>query len=240
GLNFNAAKISLASNNYGSLPGKLIMDVISFHGGEYNCYSSVPEGDVLATVECKNYIDAIGEVTSASGAAIKSAQDAFDALSEYLQGLVTNANILREKTREYNLIAADVAAANKVDKLVNALSGTITDDNYEDYLVAYFEYLDIFPRVRKYLTAEAKLLKAVVAYEKANPDVKLSNESMNLYTNGKMAHYLSKNADKNSNKDTTSPLTGKDVNNLMMLFSFISLISAFGFFLVVRRIIKNK
>lgn len=213
GMNESSVNVTFGSCNLGNAqPYNIDLDYVAYHSGSENCYCQVLEGDCRAAEQCESLIDAIGDVSAESGDAIKRAQDAFDALGAYLQGLVSNADSLKRKSEEYNQMASDIVKALKVDVLIDNLSESITEDTYDQYLTAYFEYLDLFPRIRKYVNNSVKLLGAVAAYEKAHPGLNLSNESMNAYTGGRKAHYLSANATSSrtaSDMVLRSPQTGE-------------------------------
>lgn len=225
GMPPDSLNVTLGSYNLGAGPYYLKTDVLAVHDGKKTCYCKVAAGDYAAVKECEELIDAIGTVDKTSGAAIKAAQDAFDSLTEYLQGLVTNATALANKAKEYNRIASDVAAALKLETVINSLSDTISDANYDAYLDVYFDYLDLFPRIRKYVTNSPKLLNAVAAYEAANPGVNLSHEAMNRYTKGENAHYLKEITVKTF---LDVPMTGDKGHNMLIVFAVTLAVSLAG------------
>lgn len=190
GLNVEACHFTYSAYNFGNIPHTSKIDVVSLHSGKDECYCNVEKEDYEATEQCKVLIDAIGTVTAESGAAIKTANDAYDALPNKLKNLVTNRDVLFRATKNFNDIDADAKAAQIVIDAINKLPAKAKKATYEQLIDCYGKYLDLYPRTRKYVTNADKLLKYVAAYEKAHPGVDLKSETVNEYTGGKEAHYL--------------------------------------------------
>lgn len=97
-------------------------------------------------------IDAIGTVTAESGAAIKAARDAFDALTPEQQKKVTNYILLVEAENAYNAIPEIQEAQKAADEVIAKIDaiGTVTADNaaekqaaVEDARAAYDALTDL-------------------------------------------------------------------------------------------------
>ena len=191
GLNTNALYVTYSAYNLGNAqPTTSTIDVVSLHSGEDVCYCNVSEGDYLAAQKCKELIDAIGTVTENSGDAVDAANDAYNALDSRMRNLVTNADVLVRATRDYNNIATDVKNAAIVIDMINRLPSNPQDATYEQLIDCYGKYLDLYPRCRKRVTNVDKLMACVRAYETAHPGIELKLETVNEYTGGKNAHYI--------------------------------------------------
>ena len=122
--------------------------------------------DMALLTDAVDSIDAIGAVTAESGAAIASAREKYDALTDRLKELVSNYSILTEAEEEYALIErAENEKIDRARRLIDAIEAVTLDS--ADTLRAAFEcYFSLSDSGRKQVASEfARLLEKQAAYE---------------------------------------------------------------------------
>lgn len=172
GLDFSASCVTFGMGNMdGNTPANLSVDVLAIHGGTEPCFRSVSQTDADAVEAVIARIDAIGDdITAASKEAIEAARNAYDALPEAVRGLVSNYQTLQDAEASYALIASDLAKAQVVIDLIDAIGTPVTLESRDAIIEALRAYTDLFPRIRAYVTNYDKLMAAREAYEKLDPD----------------------------------------------------------------------
>lgn len=104
--------------------------------------------DMALLTDAVDSIDAIGAVTAESGAAIASAREKYDALTDRLKELVSNYAILTEAEEEYALIErAENEKIDRARRLIDAIEAVTLDS--ADTLRAAFECYFSLSRFRK-------------------------------------------------------------------------------------------
>ncbi len=123
--------------------------------------------------DCKNAINAIGSVTTDSGAAISAARGAYDALTDSGKALVDNYQVLVDAEASYANIWAQVAAqqaeadaqnqANAVIALIDQIGTPVTADSKAKVDAAQNAYNALSDAAKAKVTNKATLDAAVAA-----------------------------------------------------------------------------
>ena len=109
-------------------------------------------------------INAIGTVTENSGAAIKAAREAYDALDSNFRDRVTNSDTLLKAEKQFEQINRE--AAQKVNDLIASL-GTITTASKDTIQQAENAYNALTEDQKKYVTNPSAITQAKEAYQQA-------------------------------------------------------------------------
>lgn len=120
--------------------------------------------DKTAAEAVDKLIDAIGTITLESRKSISAARNAYNSLTEDQKAFVTKLAELENAEKEFaNLVgektANDIAAANEVDLLINAI-GSVTVRSKADIEKARKAYNALTDEQKEYVTKEADLIKA--------------------------------------------------------------------------------
>ena len=121
------------------------------------------EENLAAVQSLIDKINAIGTVTENSGAAIKAARDAYDALDANFRDRVTNSDALLKAEKKFEQINQE--AAKKVNDLIASL-GTITTASKDAIQQAESAYNALTEEQKKYVTNPSAITQAKAAYEK--------------------------------------------------------------------------
>ena len=136
--------------------------------GASNAYCKVTVKDTYGLVKLMQKIDAIGEVTLDSEAAIQEARTAYEALPEEVKARVSNYNILTEAEASLQNLKDEITAVmNKIDAI-----GTVTLDSETAIQEARMAYNELSDAQKARVTNLATLTTAEQTLEKLKGDAK--------------------------------------------------------------------
>lgn len=144
---------------------------------------SIPLDDNEAFV---NAVNAIGDVTIDSGAAIEKAKSLYANLTEEdlaLESVIAAKETLDAKEAEYNALVADKAVADEVVSKIDAI-GEVTKDNYESKITAIEEaeaaYAKLTDSQKSFVTNYSTLTAARDAYDEFSSAKDKASEVIDL------------------------------------------------------------
>lgn len=143
----------------------LDMDLVAMHGGEEICADEVTDEEIGAVNQVietiRSIFNAQGQVTMASASAIQKARAAYQALDDFLKGIVENYQDLLYAEEVFDLVEA-------IDNI-----GTVTLEKIEAIQTLDKRYKELAPikrpMVGNYLTLRDALLKAYELKKGAAP-----------------------------------------------------------------------
>ena len=100
---FDNAYLTVSVNGDGNT---LSFDLISLHGGNETCASSLSKAEIAEVDDVISLIGQIGDVTAESGSKITAAENAYNALTDTQKGLVNNYGALRAAKLLYDRMNA--------------------------------------------------------------------------------------------------------------------------------------